>query len=127
MLNIKKIKKAMSEGKITKAKLCSTTGIARTTFDAILNGSDAKISTIEAISRVLKVKIGFLFDEEIEVRSAGRDYVEDGKIEHKGTEYNAPVTIASDKERELEKENADLRQQLIDAQKKIINLMEERK
>lgn len=116
----------MSEGKITKAKLCATTGIARTTFDAILNGSDAKISTIEAISKVLKVKIGFLFDEEIEVRQAGRDYVEDGKIEHKGTEYNGPVSISSDKEMELEKENAELKRMLIDAQNKIIKLMEER-
>lgn len=53
----------MLEKKISKTKLCSSTGIARTTLDAILNGSDAKISTIEAIAGVLKVKIGALFDE----------------------------------------------------------------
>ena len=123
MLNTKKIERAMAEGKVTKTKLCSATGIARTTFDAILNGSDAKISTIEAISKVLKIKIGFLFDEEVEIREAGRDYVERGKIEHQGTEYNGPVTVEGD----LAKENAELRRKLIEAQDKIIKLMEDRK
>lgn len=123
MLNTKKIERAMAEGKVTKTKLCSATGIARTTFDAILNGSDAKISTIEAISKVLKIKIGFLFDEEVEIRQAGRDYVERGKIEHQGTEYNGPVAV----EGELAKENAELRRKLIEAQDKIIKLMEDRK
>ncbi len=126
MLNIKKIEKAMAEGVITKTKLCSATGIARTTLDAILNGSDAKISTIEAISKALNIKIGFLFDEEIdvEVRQAGRDYVEKGKIEHKGTEYNGPVP---DEDSDLAAENAELKRKLIEAQDKIIKLMEERK
>lgn len=122
MLNIRKIEKAMEEGKITKAKLCSATGIARTTLDSILNGSDAKISTIEAISKTLNVRIGFLFDEEVtEIREAGRDYVEKGKIEHKGTEYNGPVTMQNS---ELEIENAELKRKLIEAQDKIIKLME---
>lgn len=114
----------MAVGKMTKAKLCSATGIARTTLDAILNGSDAKISTIEAISKVLNVRIGFLFDEEIEVRSAGRDYVEDGKIEHKGTEYNGPVTIADEA---LRAENERLKEELLEARKEIINLMKEKR
>lgn len=116
----------MAEGKITKTKLCSATGIARTTLDAILNGSDAKISTIEAISKVLKIKIGFLFDEEIDVdvRQAGRDYVEKGKIEHNGTEYNGPVSVSDS---DLAAENAELKRELIEAQRKIIKLMEERK
>lgn len=123
MLNIKKIENAMTNGRFTKSKLCSATGIARTTLDAILNGSDAKISTIESISRVLNVKISYLFDEEVDVRQAGRDYVERGKIEHQGTEYNGPVTVEGD----LAKENAELRRKLIEAQDKIIKLMEDRK
>lgn len=86
MLNINKLEKAINEGKLNKAKLCSISGIARTTLDAILNGSDAKISTIEALTSVLNIKIGYLFDEEIDVRAAGRDYVERGKIEHNGSE-----------------------------------------
>ncbi|WP_290083933.1 helix-turn-helix domain-containing protein [Paramuribaculum intestinale] len=124
MLNTKKIEQSMAVGKMTKAKLCSATGIARTTLDAILNGSDAKISTIEAISKVLNVRIGFLFDEENEVRSAGRDYVEDGKIEHKGTEYNGPVTIADEA---LRAENERLKEELLEAKQEIIDLLKERR
>lgn len=121
MLNVKKLEVAMSDGKITKAKLCSSTGIARTTLDAILNGSDAKMSTIESISKVLNVKIGFLFDEEVEVRAAGRDYVEKGKIEHKGPEYigNNNSSIESD----LREQIAQLKSQLADKDK-IIALYE---
>lgn len=124
MLNTKKIEQSMAVGKMTKAKLCSATGIARTTLDAILNGSDAKISTIEAISKVLNVRIGFLFDEENEVRSAGRDYVEGGKIEHKGTEYNGPVTIADEA---LRAENERLKEELLEAKQEIIDLLKERR
>ncbi len=119
MLNVKKIETVMSDNKISKAKLCSSTGIARTTLDAILNGSDAKMSTIEAISKMLNVKIGFLFDEEVDVelRTAGRDYVEKGKIEHKGPEY------ASTSEADLRDQIAQLKSQLADKDK-IIALYE---
>lgn len=64
MLKIKNLEKAMSDRNISKTKLCSKTGIARTTLDAVLNGSDARISTIEAISNFLKIPVGYLFDEE---------------------------------------------------------------
>lgn len=119
MLNISKIEKAMAEGHFTKAKFCSATGIARTTLDAILNGSDAKISTIETISKVLNVRIGFLFDEEVEVRTAGRDYVEQGKIQHSGTEYNGTGSIESD----LRDQIAILKSQIADKER-IIQLLE---
>lgn len=64
MLNAKKIEKAMEERKISKTKLCSSTKIARTTLDAILNGSDAKVSTVETIALHLRVPISYFFDEE---------------------------------------------------------------
>ena len=118
MLNTKKIDKAMAEGKITKARLCSDTGIARSTLDAILNGSDAKISTIESIAGYLGVKISYLFDEEGDVRSAARDYVEKGKIEHHGTEYNGNSIEA-----DLRDQIAILKSQLADKER-IIHLME---
>ena len=126
-LNICKLSKEIEKSKYSKMEIASKCGIDRKTIENVLAGRDPKLSTVVSLASILGLKISYLFDEEIEVRQAGRDYVEDGKIEHKGTEYNAPVTIASDKERELEKENADLRRQLINAQQKIINLMEERK
>ena len=63
MLNVNKITSAMAAAKINKAQLCTKTGIARTTLDAILNGSDARISTIEAIARLGAVwsAVTFLF------------------------------------------------------------------
>lgn len=122
MLNVKKIELAMNERNLTKVKLCSATGIARTTLDAILNGSDAKISTIEAIAAELHLRIGYLFDEDLEIKAAGRDYVEKGKIEHKGPEYNGGSAI----ETELREQIALLKSQLEDKER-IIKLMEERK
>lgn len=68
MLNIKKLEKAIADEKFNKTKLCARTGIARTTLDAILNGSDARISTIETLSKVLNIKIGFLFDEDENIK-----------------------------------------------------------
>lgn len=90
MLNTKKIEDAMASAKITKAEMFKRTGIGRTTFDAILSGSDARISTIEKIAKVLGVRVGYFFDEEtLEVRQAGRDYVENDNSQHSGTEYHA--------------------------------------
>lgn len=46
---------------MNKKQLCELTGIARTTFDAILNGSDARISTLEIIAKALNLKTWHLF------------------------------------------------------------------
>lgn len=130
MLNAKKLEEQMETSKISKSKLCSRVHIARTTLDAILNGGDAKISTIEAIANELNINIGFLFDEEekIQIRKAGRDYVEKGKIEHKGNENH---NVSSKQDSGLEIENAELKkelyetkQKLITAQERIIELMD---
>ena len=64
MLNVRKIEQAMSDAKITKAQLYSRTKIARTTLDAVLNGSDAKISTIETIANALGVPVSYFFDDQ---------------------------------------------------------------
>ena len=119
MLNVNKIEKKMSELGKTKADICRITGMGRPTFDAILKGSDARISTIESIAKALKVHIGFLFDEEVDVdiRAAGRDFVERGKIEHKGPEY------AGSSEADLRDQIAQLKSQLADKER-IIKLLE---
>ena len=54
----------MSDKKMSKSLLCGRTKIARTTLDAILNGSDAKISTIESLANALGVPVTYFFDEE---------------------------------------------------------------
>ena len=123
-LNICKLSKEIEESKYSKMKIASKCGIDRKTIENVLAGRDPKLSTVVSLASILGLKISYLFDEEIEVRQAGRDYVEDGKIEHKGTEYNGPVSIADS---DLAAENAELRRELIEAQRKIIKLMEERK
>ena len=73
MLNIKTIEKLMADKKMTKAAICAETGIARTTLDALLKGSDVKVSTIENIARVLGVPVGTFFDNEGGVRISQTD------------------------------------------------------
>lgn len=126
-LNISKLSKAIEESDFTKIEIASKCGIDRKTIENVLAGRDPKLSTIVSLSSFLGLKISYLFDEEVEIRYAGRDYVEDGKIIHKGTEYNAPVTIQSNHVEQLEKENANLKCQLIEAQGKLIELLEGRK
>lgn len=129
-MNINKLNNLIDGKKITKARVVKKTGISRPTLDSILLGNDFKVSNLEKIAEALNVKVGYFFDEEekTEIRNAGRDYVEKGKIEHHGTENNAPSTAVNS---DLEKENAELKkeiyetkQKLITAQEKIIELME---
>lgn len=124
-MNYNELKKRVKDSKLSRKEIALNANVTPKTIDNIIAGSDLKVSTLEALCRVIGIKISVLFDEEqmTEIREAGRDYVENGKIEHKGTEYNGPVSIDSD----LAAENAELRTKLIEAQEKIIKLMEDRK
>ncbi len=90
MLNIKRITDAMTQAKLNKAQLCSKTGLARTTLDAILNGSDARISTIEALARVLNLSISELFDDTPAISVSGSH----NQVVGHGTHGN--VSVAAD-------------------------------
>lgn len=116
MLNTKKIEEAMNSAKITKAEMFKRTGIGRTTFDAILAGSDARISTVEKIAQVLCKPIGYFFDEQITVENnmAGRDIARHD-ITHIG---NDTSTVA-----DLRDQIQTLKAQLADKDK-IIKLLE---
>jgi transcriptional regulator with XRE-family HTH domain len=54
----------MEAMKLTKSELCKRTGISRPTLDALLEGGDVKMRTIEAIAQALNVSVGFFFDGE---------------------------------------------------------------
>lgn len=90
-------------------------------LDGILKTKDIKTGLIEKLSIVYNIPVSYFFDEKIEVRSAGRDYVEKGKIEHTGTEYNG-----SSSEADLRDQIAILKSQLADKER-IIKLLEEKK
>ena len=91
MLNVNKITSAMAAAKINKAQLCTKTGIARTTLDAILNGSDARISTIEAIARVLEVPISEFFDDAPAISVSGNHNQVNGHGAHDNINSNDPA------------------------------------
>lgn len=124
-LNLCKLNKEIDGSKFTKSEIASKCGIDRKTIENVLAGRDPKVSTIISLATILGLKISYLFDEEvnIETRQAGRDYVEKGKIEHQGTEYNGNASM----DNSLVEENVVLRRKLIEAQEKIIKLMEDRK
>lgn len=93
-MNISRLSDLIDGKEITKAKVIKATGISRPALDAILQGNDFKVSNLEKIANALNVKVGYFFDEEVtEIREAGRDYVEKGKIEHYGAENNGSGTI----------------------------------
>lgn len=106
--------------------LAKAIGMSEGNLHRCVRENKIQAQDLEKIAAELNVSILEFFDkEETTIRQAGRDYVEGGKVELKGAEYNGPVTVGS--EDDLARENADLRRKLIEAQDKIIKLMEDRK
>lgn len=108
-LNLNKLIDAVEGSRLSKVEISSRCGFDRKTLENVLSGRDPKLSTVISLAETLNLRIGFLFDEEIEVRAAGRDYVEKGKIEHKGPEYVGTVSEA-----DLREQIAQLKSQLVD-------------
>lgn len=121
MANLNLIKALAESKNIPITQLAQAVGVSEQQIHLMVRKNSTKIETLEKIARVLNVSVSVFFDEDTtEIRQAGRDYVEDGKIEHKGTEYNGPVTIADEA---LRAENERLKEELLEARKEIINLM----
>lgn len=62
-MNINRIKEAISASKLGKSELSKLTKVSRTTIDNLLEGADVKVSTIESLAYVLKVPVGYFFDD----------------------------------------------------------------
>ena len=62
-MNISKLQLLMSQSKVNNSSLASMSGVSDVTISKILNGADAKISTIEKIAEALKVPVGSFFDD----------------------------------------------------------------
>ncbi|WP_290145876.1 helix-turn-helix domain-containing protein [Paramuribaculum intestinale] len=125
MANLNLIKALAESKNIPITQLAQAVGVSEQQIHLMVRKNSTKIETLEKIARVLNVSVSVFFDEDTtEIRQAGRDYVEDGKIEHKGTEYNGPVTIADEA---LRAENERLKEELLEARKEIINLMKEKR
>lgn len=62
-MNINRIKEAISASKLGKSELSKLAKVSRTTIDNLLEGADVKVSTIESLAYVLKVPVGYFFDD----------------------------------------------------------------
>ena len=62
-MNINRIKEAIQASKLGKSELSKLTKVSRTTIDNLLDGADVKVSTIESLAYVLKVPVGYFFDD----------------------------------------------------------------
>lgn len=119
-LNITKLARAIEESKYSKAEIALRCNIDRKTIENVLSGRDPKLSTVLALASVLDLRICYLFDEEqTDIHTAGRDYVERGNIEHNGPEHNGCSTVEAD----LRDQIAQLKSQLADKER-IIKLLE---
>lgn len=123
MANLYLIKQLVEKKNMTIAELASRVGVSEQQIHLMCRKNSTKIETLEKVCRVLKVNISYFFDEDLsevhEVRQAGRDYVEEGNIEHHGTEYAGGVSIEAD----LREQIAQLKSQLADKER-IIKLLE---
>lgn len=118
--NYTKLNDLFESSKYSKREIAKQCGFTRPTLDGLLQGADVKISTLVAAARFFRRPVSYFFDEEpIEIREAGRDYVEKGKIEHNGPEYAGQSSIESD----LRDQIAQLKSQLKDKER-IITLYE---
>nr|DAK64703.1 MAG TPA: SOS-response transcriptional repressor [Caudoviricetes sp.] len=63
VMNIKRIKEAIDASKFGKSELSKLAKVSRTTIDNLLLGADVKVSTIENLANVLKIPVGFFFDD----------------------------------------------------------------
>ncbi len=125
MANLNLIKALAESKNIPITQLAQAVGVSEQQIHLMVRKNSTKIETLEKIARVLNVSVSVFFDEDTtEIRQAGRDYVEDGKIEHKGTEYNGPVTVADEA---LRAENERLKEELLEAKQEIIDLLKEKR
>lgn len=65
-MNINKLRSLVADSKLNKVQLAEKCGFTRVTLDNILQGGDAKISTIETLARVLGVSVASLFDDSVD-------------------------------------------------------------
>lgn len=63
-MNINRLNELINSSKLNKVQIAEQCSISRTTLDNVLAGADAKISTIEALSKVLGVSVGYFFEDD---------------------------------------------------------------
>lgn len=124
MANLQAIKDLAERKNISIRELAEKVGLKENQIHVMCRTNSTKIDTLEKIAKALGVSVSYFFDEavKLDVREAGRDYVEKGKIEHNGNEQTGCTSIEAD----LREQIAQLKSQLADKDR-IIKLMEEKR
>ena len=82
-MNINKLEALISNSKLNKVQIAKESGISRTTLQKVLEGADVKISTLEALARVLNVPLAEFFgDVTTKVNMDSHVFVDDKRLEH---------------------------------------------
>ena len=61
-MDVSKLKKLIEMSGLSKQAIADKCLISRPTLDNVLNGSDAKIRTIENLAKFFNIPVGYLFD-----------------------------------------------------------------
>ncbi len=116
------IESRFNELRMSQTEFGSRIGVPQQNIRRIFEKSSIDTDKLLSICAALNFNFFELYCDLATVKTAGRDYVEKGNISHSGTEYNGQFEGTND----LVYENAELKRKLIEAQEKIIKLMEEK-
>jgi transcriptional regulator with XRE-family HTH domain len=73
-MKIEVLQRLVSECSLTKVQIAERCGFTRVTLDNALQGADVKVSTIEALAKVLAVSPAVFFDGEGIVNDSVQEY-----------------------------------------------------
>ncbi len=118
-MDLQIIKKIIEENKFSGGVrgLAESVGMTEQNLHRCVRENNSQAGDLEKIAKVLRVPVSVFFDE-------NKGAVSVTAVDHSQAAGHYLHVATSPRESELEKENQDLRQQLIDAQAKIIKLME---
>lgn len=114
------IESRFNELRMSQTEFGSRIGVPQQNIRRIFEKSSIDTDKLLSICAALNFNFFELYCDLATVKSAGRDFVERGKIEHHGTEYNGSITS---NEADLRDQISQLKSQLADKEK-IIKLLE---
>lgn len=106
------------------AEIARKLNVSQQSLNQTLNAADIKSGFIECVAQVYRRPISYFFeDEKIEIREAGRDYVERGKIENNGILEHINELNAKDSEIALLKERNSALESLLAEKERTIQIL----
>jgi len=125
-MDVSKLKKLVEICGFSKQTIADKCNISRPTLDNVLNGSDAKISTIESLASFFNVPVGYFFD----LRGVNQTFKGDSNIVV-GRDNNGNIAVAECQDKledalmEIKhlKDIIDGKDKLIEEKERLINVL----